>query len=93
MLAVAASDSSDARWEKSNYGRCVSIYAPAVDLTSATYTDNMAVGTVSSTNTAAAHVSRVAALYLQSNVTAEPLVFVCICSAGFFLLHVNAAIV
>ena len=62
----------DARWEKSNYGRFVSIYAPGVNVISAINTDNTAVATMSSTTTAAAHVSGVAALYLSSNVAADP---------------------
>ena len=69
---MAASDSSDARWNMSNYGKCVSLYAPGVKVTSATNTDDMAIATVSGTPMAAAHVSGVAALYLQSNNTADP---------------------
>lgn len=48
------------------------MYAPGVDVTSAMDTDDLATITASGTSMAAAHVSGVAALYLQSNVTAEP---------------------
>ena len=69
---MAASDSSDARWKTSNFGKCVSINAPGVNVTSATNTDDTAIATRTGTAMAAAHVSGVAALYLQSNVTADP---------------------
>ena len=69
---MAALDINDTRWAYSNYGKCVDIYAPGVNVTSAMDTDDLATITASGTSMAAALVSGVAALYLQSNVTAEP---------------------
>lgn len=72
VLTVAALDMNDTRWASSNYGRCVDIYAPGVEVTSAMDIDDLATITASGTSMAAAHVSGVAALYLQSNTTADP---------------------
>lgn len=72
VMTVAALDINDTRWANSNYGSCVDIYAPGVHVTSATDTDDLATLTVSGTSSAAAHVTGVAALYLQSNTTADP---------------------
>ncbi|WP_217630932.1 S8 family serine peptidase [Modestobacter sp. DSM 44400] len=69
-LTVAASDRSDAPAYFSNYGRCVDLFAPGVEITSDWYTG--AINTISGTSMATPYVTGVAALYLQSNNTASP---------------------
>ena len=64
---VAASTRTDAKWDLSNWGTCVSVYAPGENIKSAwiptTPTDLSATATVSGTSFAAPHVTGVAALY------------------------------
>ncbi|GAB4209279.1 MAG: S8 family peptidase [Roseiflexaceae bacterium] len=68
VIAVAASNSSDARAAFSNYGACVDLYAPGVDLTSSWI--GSSTNTLRGTSMAAPLVSGVVALYLSSNPTA-----------------------
>ena len=64
-ITVAASDKSDMRWAESNYGTCVDLYAPGVDITSSMFTSDTAIITATGTSMACPHVSGVAAQYLQ----------------------------
>ena len=64
-ITVAASDITDTRWSQSNYGTCVVLYAPGVDITSAMFTGPTATITATGTSMACPHVSGVAAQYLQ----------------------------
>src|SRR5690606_1639796 len=71
-ITVGATDSSDLRASWSNYGTCLDIFAPGVNITSAWYTGDSATNTISGTSMAAPHVAGVAALYLQANPLANP---------------------
>ena len=70
-LTVAASDTTDTRWASSNYGSCVDLYSPGVNILSAMDTSNTATITATGTSMATPMVSGVAALYLQDNPTAS----------------------
>ena len=56
-ITVGATDSSDARASFSNYGTCVDIFAPGVDITSTWHTTNWGTNTISGTSMACPHVS------------------------------------
>lgn len=71
-ITVGAVDSSDMRAAESNYGRCVDLFAPGVQIPSAGIGDDSSIVSMSGTSMATAHVSGVAALYLQRNPDASP---------------------
>ncbi len=71
-ITVGATTSTDARASYSNYGSCLDLFAPGSSITSAWYTGNTAINTISGTSMATPHVAGVAALYLQSNSNATP---------------------
>lgn len=56
-ITVGATQSNDAAASFSNYGTCVDILAPGVDITSAWYTSNTATNTISGTSMASPHVA------------------------------------
>jgi subtilisin family serine protease len=68
-LTVAASDSSDTRASWSNYGACVDVYAPGVNITSDWL--NGGTNTISGTSMATPHATGVGALY-KSSVSGNP---------------------
>ncbi|MCD9032858.1 S8 family peptidase [Luteimonas sp. Y-2-2-4F] len=71
-VTVGATTPADAVAPFSNYGSCVNLFAPGVDITSAWHTGPTATQTLSGTSMAAAHVAGAAALYLEANPTAPP---------------------
>ena len=70
-ITVAASTSSDGRWINSNYGTCVDVFAPGVNIYSAWIGHPYGTGSISGTSMAAPHVAGVAAMYLEGNTTAS----------------------
>jgi subtilisin family serine protease len=71
-ITVGASDEGDFGAWFTNYGTCVDLFAPGVDITSAWNTSDTATETISGTSMATPHVVGVAALYLQTHPTATP---------------------
>jgi len=70
--STVAGKLSDVRASFSNFGTCVQILAPGVDITSACIGSSSATITISGTSMASPHVAGAAALYLGDNPTATP---------------------
>jgi subtilisin family serine protease len=71
-ITVAATDSSDDRPWWSNAGSCVDVFAPGVDVRSASNTSSTASEVMSGTSMAAPHVTGTVARYLQGHPKATP---------------------
>ncbi|MFE9956244.1 S8 family serine peptidase [Micromonospora sp. NPDC005299] len=71
-ITVGATQNNDAAASFSNYGTCVDILAPGVNITSAWYTGTTATNTISGTSMASPHVAGAAALVLSANPSWTP---------------------
>lgn len=71
-ITVSATDRSDTRAAWANYGRCVDVFAPGVDIPSDWDTGATATKTLSGTSMAAPHVAGAAARYLSTHRSATP---------------------
>ena len=71
-ITVSATDNTDTKASWANYGTCVDIFGPGVNITSSWYTGTTATNTISGTSMATPHVVGSAALYLQANPAATP---------------------
>ena len=71
-ITVGATDRTDTRPAFSNYGACLNLFAPGVDIESAGIADDYAWRVDSGTSFASPHVAGIAANYLGRNPTASP---------------------
>ncbi|MDJ1137765.1 S8 family peptidase [Streptomyces iconiensis] len=71
-ITVAASDKNDKQATFSNYGKRVDLYAPGVDIVSASNKNNTGTATMSGTSMSSPHVAGAAAVYLSGHKTATP---------------------
>jgi subtilisin family serine protease len=72
VLTVAATDTADTRPGFSNFGSCVDLFAPGVDIRSASSESDTATRTMSGTSMSSPFVAGVAANYLGRNPNAAP---------------------
>jgi subtilisin family serine protease len=71
-ITVGATTRLDQRSDFSNWGKCVTLFAPGSDITSAWYSSNTSSKVLSGTSMAAPFVTGAVALYLKDHPTASP---------------------
>ncbi|WP_203645108.1 S8 family peptidase [Streptomyces sp. SID14478] len=71
-VTVGATDRTDARASFSNWGTRIDLFAPGVDITSASYAGDTGKATFSGTSMASPHAAGAAALYLAGHPWAPP---------------------
>lgn len=71
IISVGNTDSSDTRAPDSNWGACVQVFAPGVEIVSAWYGSDTDTRTLTGTSMSSPMVAGIAALYLQSDPTAS----------------------
>ncbi len=71
-ITVGATTANDSRASFSNYGNCLDIFAPGVDITSAWASSDTASNTIDGTSMAAPHTAGAVALYLETDPDATP---------------------
>ncbi|AOW06106.1 YALI0E28875p [Yarrowia lipolytica CLIB122] len=72
FISVAASDNEDAIAGFSNFGKCVNVFAPGVDILSLSFQSDTGLATMSGTSMATPHVSGIMSYWLTLNLGMTP---------------------